>query len=182
MADRTTEKAQQTARETTAAAKETADQSAERGSETVEQSGETARRASETAARSSEELLSLGQDSMEGLARASQAMLKGTSDLGSLWASFWSEQLSTGMEAVRSLAGCESWDEALRVQNEFTRVSLDRVYSRTLKSAEVTSEMVTNSFVPLQESARRATDRIHRPAVNRRRILTPYRRPRVTPA
>ena len=164
MADQTTEKAQQTTREATAAAKETADESAERVSETIEQSGGAARRATETTARSYEEILTLGQDNMEGMARASQAMLKGTSDLGSLWAAFWNEQLTTSMEAMRSLAECHSWDEALTVQHEFTRSSLDRVYSRTLKSAEVTSEMVTNSFVPLQESARRSADRIHRPA------------------
>jgi hypothetical protein len=163
MAGNTTEKAQQAARKATAAAEETVEQGVERLSETVEKSGEMARRAAETASASSEELLSLGQDSMEDLARASQAMLKGTSDLGSLWVSYWSEQLTTGMEAVRSLAECESWDDVLRVQNEFTRASLDRVYARTLKSAEVTSEMVTNSFVPLQESARRVVERAPRP-------------------
>ena len=74
------------------------------------------------------------------------------------------EQMTTGVEAMRSLAECDSWDEALKVQNEFTRASLERVCSRTLKSAEVTSALITNSFVPLQQSARRAADRIHRPA------------------
>lgn len=103
MADKTTDKAQQSAREATAAAKETADESAERVSETVEKSGVTAHRASETASRSYEELLTLRQDNQEGMARASQAILKGTSDLGSLWASFWNEQLTTSMEAMRSL-------------------------------------------------------------------------------
>jgi hypothetical protein len=48
-------------------------------------------------------------------------MLKGASELGSLWAAFWNEQLTTGMEAMRSLAQSDSWDEALRLQNEFTR-------------------------------------------------------------
>jgi len=162
VADQTTEKAQQIAREATAAAEETAAESTKRALETVEKSGDTAGRASETASRSSEELLTIGRDSMEGMARASQAMLKGTSDLGSLWASFWSEQLTSSMEAMRSLAECDSWDEALKVQSEFSRESLDRVYSRTLKSAEVTAEMLTSSFVPFQESARRAAERIPR--------------------
>jgi hypothetical protein len=40
-------------------------------------------------------------------------MLKGASDLGSLWASYWNEQLSTGMQAMRSLAECHGWDEAV---------------------------------------------------------------------
>jgi hypothetical protein len=164
MADDTTEKAQQTARKATAAAEETVDQGAERVSETMEKISGTARRASETASRSSEELLTIGRDNMEGVARASQAMLKGASELGSLWASFWNEQLTTGVEAMRSLAQSDSWDEAFRLQNEFTRSSLDRVCSRTLKSAEVTSEMVTNSFMPLRESARRASERMPRPA------------------
>jgi hypothetical protein len=57
---------------------------------------------------------------MEGVARASQAMLKGVSELGSLWASFWNEQLIDGMEAMRSLTQSDSWDEALRLQSEFT--------------------------------------------------------------
>jgi hypothetical protein len=163
MADNTTEKAQQTARKATAAAEETVDRGAERVSETVEKIGETARRASETASRSSEELLTVGRDNMEGVARASQAMLQGASELGSLWASFWNEQLTTGMEAMRSLAESDSWGEALKVQNEFTRSSLDRVFSRALKSAELTSEMVTSSFMPFQDSARRAAERAPRP-------------------
>jgi hypothetical protein len=163
MAVNTTEKVQQTARKATAAAEETVDQGAERVSETVEKSGETARRASETAARSSEELLTIGRDNMEGVARASQAMLKGASELGSLWASFWNEQLTTGMETMRSLAECHSWGEALEVQNEFTRSSLDRVFLRALKSAELTSEMVTSSFLPFQETAGRAAERAPRP-------------------
>jgi hypothetical protein len=135
----------------------------ERVSETVEQIGGTARRASETASRSSEELLTIGRDNMEGVARASQAMLEGASELGSLWASFWNEQLTTGMEAMRSLAESDSWGEALKVQNEFTRSSLDRVFSRALKSAELASEMVPISFIPFQESARRAAERTPRP-------------------
>ena len=163
MADNTTEKAQQTARKATAAAEETVGRGAERISEMVEKIGDTARRASETASRSSEELLTIGRDSMEGVARASQAMLQGASELGSLWASFWNEQLTTSMGAMRSLAESDSWGEALKVQNEFTRSSLDRVFSRALKSAELTSEMVTSSFIPFQETARRAAERGPRP-------------------
>jgi hypothetical protein len=163
MAEKTTDKRQQAAREATAAAGETADQSTERGSETVENLGETARRAAETGSHGYEELLTVGQANMEGMARASEATLKGTSDLGSLWASFWNEQMTTGVEAMRSLAECDSWDQALKVQNEFTRSSLDRVYSRAVKSAEVTTQMLTSSLVPLQETARRVSERVARP-------------------
>jgi hypothetical protein len=81
------EQAQETAREATDTAKETAGKGAE-----------TAQRASETASRGYEDLLILSRDNMEGMARASQAMLKGTSDLGSVCASFWNEQLTSGME------------------------------------------------------------------------------------
>jgi hypothetical protein len=42
---------------------------------------------------------------------------------------------------MRSLTECHSWDEALNVQSEYTRTSLDRVCSRAVKSAEVTAEM-----------------------------------------
>jgi hypothetical protein len=163
MAQNTTEKAQHTVREATAAAKGTMEESAERVSQTVEESLATARRASEAATNGYEELLTLSRDNMEGVARASQAMLKGASDLSSFWASFWNEQLTTSMEAMRSLAKSDSWDQALKVQNEFTRSSLERVCSRTLKSAEVMAEMLTSSLVPLQESARRAAQRTPRP-------------------
>jgi hypothetical protein len=144
MADKSTEKVQQTARE-----------AAETASDAVGKTTDTARR---------EELLTLSRYNMEGMAKASQAMLKGASDLGSLWASFWNEQLTTGVEAMRSLAESDSWDKALKVQNEFARSSLDRVCSRAVKSTEVTAEMLTSSLVPLQESARRASERMPRPA------------------
>jgi hypothetical protein len=101
------------AQETTRAATDTA-------KETIGKGAETAQRASETASRGYEDLLILSRDNMEGMARASQAMLKGTSDLGSVWASFWNEQLTSGIEAMRSLTECHSWDEALNVQSEYT--------------------------------------------------------------
>ena len=153
MADKSTEKAQQTARE-----------AADTASEAVGKAADTARRTSEAATNGYEELLTLSRHNMKGMAKASQAMLKGASDLGSLWASFWNEQLTTGVEAMRSLAESDSWDQALKVQNEFTRLSLDRVCSRAVKSTEVTAEMLTSSLLPLQESARRASERMPRPA------------------
>ena len=153
MADKSTEKAQQqTAREATDAARETVGKGAER-----------ARRASENAARGYEELSTLGRDNVESMARASQAMLKGASDLSRLWASYWNEQMSTGMQAVRSLAECHGWDETVAVQNEFARTSLDRACSQSLRSAEVTAEMLTSSLAPLHETARRAVERTRRP-------------------
>jgi hypothetical protein len=154
MADKSTDKAQQAVRDAT-----------DTTGEAIGKATDAARRASETASRGYEELLSLSRDNVEGIARASQAMLKGTSDLGSLWASFWNEQLSSGVQTMRSLAESESWDEVLKVQSEFTRSSLDRVCSRTVKSAEVTAEMLASSLVPLQESARRAAERTPRPTM-----------------
>jgi hypothetical protein len=153
MADKSTEKVQQTARE-----------AADRASEAVGETPDTARRMSEAATNGSEELLTLSRHNLDGMAKTTQAMLKGASDLGSLWASFWNEQLTTGVEAMRSLAESDSWDQALKVQNEFTRSSLDRVCSRAVKSTEVTAEMLKSSLVPLQESARRASERMPRPA------------------
>ena len=152
MADKSTEKAQQTARET-----------ADTASEAVGKASDTAHRTTEAARDGYEELLALSRHNMEGMAKASQAMLKGASELGSLWASFWNEQLTTGVEAMRSLAESDSWDKALKVQNEFTRSSLDRVFSRAVKSTEVTADILTSSLVPLQESARRASERMPRP-------------------
>lgn len=163
MAEKSTEKAQQTAREATDTASETVGKAAHTASGTVGKAADTARRTTEAATNGYEELLTLSRHNTDGMAQASQAMLKGASDLGSLWASFWNEQLTTGVEAMRSLAESDSWDQALKVQNEFTRSSLDRVCSRAVKSAEVTTEMLTSSLVPLQESARRASERMPPP-------------------
>jgi hypothetical protein len=151
------EKAAETAQQTTRNATEKAKQTAERGAETT-------RRATEAASQSYEEMLSVGRENLEGMARASQAALNGTSELGSVWLSFWNEQLTDGMDAMRSLAECRTWQEALTVQNEFARTSLQRVFSRAAKSAEVTSEMVSGSFKPLQECAHKTVERFPRAA------------------
>ncbi len=91
-------------------------------------------------------------------------MLKGTSDLGSVWASFWNEQLDDGVQAMRSLSECRGWHDALAVQNEFTRSSIERVCSRAAKSAELTAEMMKGSFRPLQESAHKTVEQFPRAA------------------
>jgi hypothetical protein len=49
------------------------------------------------------------------------------------------------------------------VQNKFARTSLERVCSQTVRSAEVTSDMLTSSLAPLQQIARRASERTHWP-------------------
>jgi hypothetical protein len=158
MAEKTAaEKAAETAQQTTRNATERVKETAERGAETT-------RRATEAASQGYEEMLTLGRENMEGMARAGQAALNGTSELGSVWLSFWNEQLTDGMEAMRSLAECRSWQEALTVQNEFARSSLQRVFSRAAKSAEVTTEIVSGSFKPLQECAHKTVERFPRAA------------------
>jgi hypothetical protein len=153
MADKSTEKAQQ----------QPARDASDAVSEAIGKATETAQRASQTVARDYEQFSTLGRENVEGMARVSQAMLRGAFDLSSLWASYWNEQLSTNMQTMRSLAECHGWDEAVTVQNEFARTSLERVCSQTVRSAEVTSEMLTSSLTPLQETARRAAERTYRP-------------------
>ncbi len=114
---------------------------------------EAARRAGETVAGGNEQFLTLSREGVESMARASQLMLEGTSELSRVWISFWNEQLTEGMEAMRALAGCRTWHEALDVQGEFTRASFERAMSRATKSAELTAEMVTSGLRPLQAAA-----------------------------
>ena len=135
------EKAQQTVRDATDAASETVG----KASDTTPERRARMRHAATKNSRR------LAGTTLESMARANQAMLKGASDLSRLWASYWNEQMSTGMQAVHSLAECHGWDEAVAVQNEFARTSLDRVCSQSLRSAEVTAEMLTSSLAPLQE-------------------------------
>jgi hypothetical protein len=65
---------------------------------------------------------------------------------------------------MRSFAECRSWHDALTVQNEFTRASLERVCSGAAQSAELTGEMVRSSSKPLQECARQTVERLPRQA------------------
>ena len=153
MAEKAADKVQQTIREGTDTARETAGKTAG-----------MARRAGEAASAGYEELWILSQVNIEGIAKASQAMLKGTSDLGSVWASFWNEQLDDGVQAMRSLSECRGWHDALAVQNEFTRSSIERVCSRAAKSAELSAEMMKGSFRPLQESAHKTVEHFPRGA------------------
>jgi hypothetical protein len=151
MMDDTREEAQQIARRTAKTAKETAEEAA----------GATSR-ASEGAAGNYEEIWSLSRDSMQRMAGAGQAMVHGASDLGNIWASFWSEQLTSSVDTMRSLAKCHTWNEALAVQNEFARTSLDRVCSRTVRSAEATTQLLASSLVPMREATRQAAERASR--------------------
>ena len=149
--------AQQAARQTAAVAREATETGAEvtrrAGQQAVETGAEAARRAGETVTGGNEQFLTLSREGVESMARAGQLMLEGTSELSRVWISFWNEQLTEGMEAMRALAGCRTWHEALDVQGEFTRASFERAMSRATKSAELTAEMVTSGLRPLQAAA-----------------------------
>jgi hypothetical protein len=132
--------------------------------QTAETIADTTRRAGETVARGDGELFPFGRDGMESLTRASQAMLDGTAELGQLWTSFWSEQLADGTDALRALATCRSWREAVEIQTELTRASLARVCAQAAKSTEFTTAMIAGGIQPLQESIRRGAERTPRAA------------------
>ena len=91
-------------------------------------------------------------------------MLDGTAELGQLWTAFWSEQLADGTDALRALATCRSWREAVEIQTELTRASLERVCAQAARSAELTTAMIAGGIQPLQESIRRGAERTPRAA------------------
>jgi competence ComEA-like helix-hairpin-helix protein len=107
----------------------------------TERGTEMARRVTGTTAEGSEELFTFGRNGVAGVVGASQAVLNSTSELGNVWLSFWTEQLSESMKAMRQLAECRSWHEALEIQAAFTRTSFERVWSRASKSAELTTQV-----------------------------------------
>jgi hypothetical protein len=76
--------------------------------------------------------------------RAIGVMLKGTSDLGSVWMSSWHGH---GRTTVASRS--RGWQEALIVQS--AAASVQRISSTTTESAEVTRDVARNTFRPLQE-------------------------------
>ncbi len=131
---------------------------------TAETIADTTRRAGEAAAEGYEGLLALTRDSAEGLARASQVVFSRTSELGQAWASFWQEQLADGTDAARALTACRSWREALEIQDQFARASLERAYGQAARSAELTAAMVAGGVQPLQESIRKGAERTPRAA------------------
>jgi hypothetical protein len=137
---------------------------ADKAAETAETIADTTRRTGETVARGYGEPFPVGRDGMEGLTRAGQAMLDGTAELGQLWAAFWSEQLADGTDALRALTTCRSWREAVEIQNEFTRASLERVCAQAARSAELTTAMIAGGTKPLQESIHRGAERTPRAA------------------
>src|SRR3712207_2549009 len=97
-----------------------------------------------TADHSEEQLPVLAWSSMEGLIRANQVLVDGTSELSHAWFTCWQEQFAEGMELTR---------EVLERQGMFVRTSLERMTAQATRSVEVTSGMVDGYFAPLRESA-----------------------------
>ncbi|HET6518614.1 MAG TPA: helix-hairpin-helix domain-containing protein, partial [Geminicoccaceae bacterium] len=140
------EATQRTAEQVARGAEETARQTANAARETAERGAEVARRAGEMATEGYGELFTFGREGVEGVARASQAMLNGASELNNVWMSFWNEQLSQSMETMRAMAECRTWHEALELQSEFTRASFERVAQRATRSAELTAGIIAGSL------------------------------------
>jgi hypothetical protein len=95
----------------------------------------------------------------EAMARAGNAVLQGTSELGNAWMSFWNDQASEGIRTLRALAECRTLQETLEIQNEFARTSLERLCANTTKTAELTAQMVNNGLGSVRARTQRTMQR-----------------------
>jgi hypothetical protein len=134
-------------------------QSARKAAETAEAGAEPGLRTAETLVRRYEELYAVSQENIEAMARAGNAVLQGTSELGNAWMSFWNDQASEGIRTLRALAECRTLQETLEIQNEFARTSLERLCANTTKTAELTAQMVNNGLGSVRARTQRTMQR-----------------------
>jgi competence ComEA-like helix-hairpin-helix protein/phasin family protein len=139
----------ETAKAGVEAAQRTAEKGAEVTSIATRQGAEAAQRGAEAAQRVAGRFAEAGKEAAERSGETAQ-------DLSRLVVTLMNEQVQANVETLQALARARSWREALEVQNEFFRGSVERATQGASRYVETVTKLMAGMLQVGQEQARKA--------------------------
>jgi competence ComEA-like helix-hairpin-helix protein len=157
------------ATDTAKAGVEAADEATQRAAGTareVTESGvEAARRAGEAVVTGSARLAEQGRQQAEEMTELGvKAMGGDPSEFAQRWLAFWTEQSSESFKTMLALGMCRSWQEAIEIQSEFVKSSMQRFNAWAAASMEQAREVTETTARAAQEATASNVERMSRRA------------------
>lgn len=134
-------------------AKRATEKTAEAGREVARAGAETASRLTTIGADAAKKTMAVVGDAEKQAARQSTEVV---SEIGELFVGLVKEQMQHNVEVLQSLARVRGWREALDVQNDYLRASIERMTRGTTRYVEVVTKMTAGMANLARDEAKKA--------------------------
>ena len=105
----------------------------------------------------------LGQETLEAYVRSGTVFAKGFESLNKELMTFARDTFDSNVKTAQALFGAKTLREAIDLQSEYSRTSLDNVLSESAKLTEMSVQMANEAIQPIQTRATVAFEKIIKP-------------------
>ena len=117
--------------------------------EGMEQSQSTARDGVQKAMKTVEEMTAFAHGNLEAIARSNQIMAAGVQDMGQSLAAATRTAMDDVMGAFKAMASVRSLKDAMELQSNLVRASLDRAVSHASEMTDSGRKLSEQAFAPI---------------------------------
>jgi phasin family protein len=128
----------------------------------VEQAQATMRDGMQKAMKTAEEMFAFNQGTFEAMTRSSQIFAAGMQDMGQSFAAAARASMDETVGAFKALAGVKSIKEAVDLQTNLLRSTMEKAVSQTSQMTDSTIKLSEQAFAPLGARLSLATEKFGR--------------------
>jgi phasin family protein len=118
----------------------------------------------EKAMRTAEEFLSFGQGNVEAVMRSGRIWSEGVQELGKSWAATAQAQFDQAMSTFKALAGVKSLKEAIDLQANLARSSMETAMTETSRLTDASLKLAEQASAPITQRMTQAVEKFGRAA------------------
>lgn len=153
--------AKKTTAKTETAKTETAKIDAAKTAETVVATAqEQVEKASKVAYKAYDDVTSFNKDAFDAVVQSSTIVAKGYEAIGKEVMSFTQIAVEANVAATKALFGVKNLREALDLQAEYTRASMDKALAESAKLSEMSFNVAKDAFEPIQTRVNTAVESV----------------------
>ena len=116
------------------------------------------------AIKTAEEFVSFGQGNMEAMIKSSQIWAAGIQDLSKSFAATAQAQMDQTVATWKALAGVKSLKEAVELQTNLARASVEAAMTETGKLTDASMKLAEQTFAPITARVTLAVEKFGRAA------------------
>ena len=98
-------------------------------------------------------MMAMNGAALDAFARACRASFCGWAEVNSEVANFMAKRFRHDAELNAALARCESWEDAVTLQNDWAREAAEEYIEEASRLMEMTSKMASDQWKPVLQSA-----------------------------
>ena len=115
------------------------------------------------AVKSFDDVTAIQKGYLEALVSASTSMAKGYETIARQMLAFNQKAAETGMAGAKALAGCKTVQEAVELQGDLARKSLDQWLNESTKISELTVKVANEAMTPINAKVTDAVEKFVKP-------------------